>query len=283
MTACPFDQLKRDPVFVLGAPRSGTTWVYDILTAHPQVAGIYESWLFTRKDGLLSLMTEAHWPPGHSGLGNLLRREELLGYLKNLVMEIASHAIKPQHRYLVEKSPSHVSAMPFIRELFPTARFIHVLRDGRDVSVSILAAADAWAPQWKKHFGRSVRTAAGFWKTVVGRARRNMAAMRGNCLEIRYEALSRAPHAAYRRLYDFCGIPYDEEILETVFQKTDFKRNYTGKNSGFRRHGQPGDWRRALGPADIAIFHAVAGRMLVSLGYEESRAWWLRSMLNRLL
>ncbi|MCP4415120.1 MAG: sulfotransferase, partial [Chloroflexi bacterium] len=97
-----FSQLKSDPIFILGAARSGTTWVYDIFTAHPQVAGVFESWLFTRDNGLGSLFTEAHWPPKYSGLGRLLARDDVLAYAQQIAQNIMSNAIESEHRFLVE-------------------------------------------------------------------------------------------------------------------------------------------------------------------------------------
>lgn len=268
-----FDQVNQEPIFVIGAARSGTTWVYDILTAHPEVAGIYESWLFTPNNGIGALFTSAHWPPKRSGLGRLLEREELIAYVRDMVMNIMGRALKPEHRFLVEKSPSHLFAMPFISEIFPGARFIHVLRDGRDVSVSVRAAAKSWVPEWGRTFGRSIRTSARAWKYAVRRARHDGEKLGDRFFEIRYEEINRNPDGAYCRLFDFCGISYDDEILHTAFDATDFDRNFKPKETGFRRGGRVGDWRRHFGLRDALIFNLVAGDMLVELGYEKDRRW----------
>src|SRR5437667_9309955 len=138
------NQVAQAPIFVVGVSRSGTTWVYDILTAHPQVAGILESWLFSTVNGVGSLFSSAHWPHRSVGLGRLLNREALLEYVRDFVARLMQHALGPQHRYLVEKSPPHLYTISLISELFPKARFIHVIRDGRDVCVSIRAATLSW-------------------------------------------------------------------------------------------------------------------------------------------
>ena len=269
-----FDQLTQDPIFIVGAARSGTTWVYDILTSHPEVAGVYESWLFTPNNGLGTLFTTAHWPAKGSGLGKLLERESLLAYVRDIAICIMEHALEPGHRFLVEKSPSHLFTMPLIGEIFPGARFIHVLRDGRDVSVSVRAATRSWLPAWRETFGRSIMTRARSWRTVVNRAAREGAQLGERFLEIRYESIHADPFAAYRQLFDFCRIPYDDDLLQTVFEKTDFRKNYKPDEARFRRGGRVGDWRTHLGLIDALFFNIVAGDTLVACGYEKNR-WWL--------
>lgn len=269
------DQLDQAPIFIVGAARSGTTWVFDILTAHPKVSGVFESWLFTPKDGLQALFTPAHWPPKRSGLGNLLKREELLSYTRDMASRIMSRALKSEHRFLVEKSPSHLFSMPFINEIFPEARFIHVLRDGRDVSVSVRAAARSWVPSWKETFGRSIKVSARAWKHAVKRAQNEGEKLGARYFEIRYEDIHNDPFNAYCRLFDFCKIPYDDDILQTVFDSTDFKKNFKAKDNSFRRGGRVGDWRTQLRLIDKFMFRLSSGRMLVDLGYEKNGWWWL--------
>jgi hypothetical protein len=271
-----FEQLKAGPIFIVGAARSGTTWVYDIMTAHPAVAGVYESWLFTPRDGVQSLFTPAHWPPGDSGLGRLLSREDLLAHTRQLTRSLLSRSIQPGHRFLVEKSPNHLFAMDFIQELFPDARFIHVLRDGRDVCVSVRAAAKSWGRQWQKSFGASVRSSARAWRDAVTRAHQDGARLNDHFLEIRYEDIHRDPRTAYIRLFDFCGIPYDESLLEDIFTATDFRNNFQADDAAFRRGGRTGDWRSYFSLRDAYMFHKQAGRKLMELGYEFRRHWWLR-------
>jgi len=207
-----FDQLVADPIFVVGAARSGTTWVHDILAAHPQVAHIHESWLFTPQNGIGVLFNQAHWPPRNSGLGRVLKRSDLLTYTGDMVKQIMSHAIGPEHRFLVEKSPNHLYSMELIREIFPDARFIHVLRDGRDVAVSVQAATISWSPVWKRSFGSTIRRSAGAWKHAMKRAHREGESIRDRFLEIRYESLRRDPFSSYRRIFEFCNIPHSDEV-----------------------------------------------------------------------
>lgn len=270
----PFDQLEREPVFIIGAARSGTTWVFDILKSHPLVANVFESWLFTPNNGLGSLFTPAHWPGKHSGLGRLLKREELLVHVRETAEDIMGHAIRPEHRYLVEKSPSHLFAMPFIDEIFPAARYIHVLRDGRDVSVSVRAATNSWIQAWMESFGKSIRASARAWKHAVRRARHDGERMGGRFFEIRYEEIHRDPFPAYRKIFDFCEIPYDESILQSVHDATNFEKNYKPNEKGFRRGGRIGDWRTHFSLKDAVMFNLEAGQMLIDLGYEQNRKWW---------
>lgn len=277
----PFDQLARDPIFIVGAARSGTTWLYDVMTAHPEVAGVFESWLFTPENGLKNLFGPAHWPGKYSGLGRLLGRDELLVHTREMAARLMSHAIGPKHRFLVEKSPSHLFAMSFIREVFPGARFIHILRDGRDVGVSVRAASRSWMQAWQDTFGRTVRSSARAWKHAVKRARHDRAELGEAFLEIRYEDIRQDPFAAYRQIFDFCGIPYDESLLQRIFQATDFARNYQPKESAFRRGGRVGDWKRQFRFLDAFNFHREAGDLLLELHYEQDRGWWWKHYLFR--
>jgi len=268
-----FNQLVQEPIFIIGAARSGTTWVYDILTAHPEVAGVFESWLFTSNNGLKALFSSAHWPKKHSGLGNTLKRHELLEYTREMAKRVMSHAIEPKHRFLVEKSPSHIFSMTFISEIFPSSKFIHVLRDGRDVSVSVRAAADSWVRPWKDTFGRSIKTSARAWKHAVQRARNDGEKLGDRFFEIRYEEIHKNPSQAYSKLFHFCGIPFDEALLQSIWESTDFTKNYKPRETGFRRGGRIGDWRTRYSIIDSLMFNLEAGKFLVELGYEKNRRW----------
>lgn len=269
-----FKQVVQDPIFIVGAARSGTTRVFDILNAHPEVAGVYESWLFTSNNGIGSLFMSAHYPTKSSGLGRLLKRENLITYVRDLTRRIMEHSLKPEHRFLVEKSPSHLFSMPLINEIFPGSRFIHVIRDGRDVCISVRAAAKSWAPAWRETFGRSIIASARAWKHAIRHARHNGKKMGGRFFEIRYEELSKDPFGSYGSLFDFCEIPYNNKILKTIYDATDFDRNFKPKETGFRRRGRVGDWRLHFSLKDSLLFNYVAGEMLLELGYEKNRRWY---------
>lgn len=276
-----FDQLKTDPIFILGAARSGTTWVFDIFNAHPNVAGVFESWLFTRDNGVGSWFTPAHWPAKSSGLGRFLEREQVTTLSREVVQRMMSQAVGPNHQFIVEKSPSHLYAIPLIEEIFPQARFIHVLRDGRDVCVSVRAATRSWMPDWKRTFGSSIAASAKSWHDAVRRASNEGKRLGDRFLEVRYEELRTDPMPNYRKMFDFCGIPYDDSILQAVYAKTDFNLNFKGGEENFRRGGRIGDWRSHFTLLDTYNFQKTAGELLQKKGYVDHPRWWWQHWLQR--
>jgi hypothetical protein len=166
--------------------------------------------------------------------------------------------------------------MDLIHEIYPKARFVHVLRDGRDVAVSVRAAARSWVPQWGQTFGRSITSTGQAWKHAIREARKSGQALGDLFLEIRYEEIKSNPYTSYRTLFDFCGIPYDDTIMETIFQATDFETNYRAKETGFRRGGRVGDWKDRFSFIDSIRFNLVAGDALIETGYETDRSWMFR-------
>jgi hypothetical protein len=269
-------RLSAPPVFIVGAARSGTTWVYDIFCAHPRVGGVFESWLFTLDKGLGALFNEVHWPPQNKGLGRVLTRDDMVEVLRPLAQSILARGLPPGADFLVEKSPSHVFTIEVIAELLPTARFVHVLRDGRDVAVSVRAAARSWVPAWRSTFGRTISSSARTWRHTVQLARAAGNQLGDRFLEIRFEDIKRQPRASYARLFSFAGIPHDSTVLDNVYQATDFDMNYKPRQAGFRRKGIVGDWLTELGLLDRILFHRSAYDMLRQTGYELSPSWILR-------
>lgn len=275
----PLRQLHTDPIFVIGQFRSGTTWVYDILTAHPQAAGAFESWLFTSRLGFANLFHAAHFENDLDvfgkpyRLGQLISRDRLIQDVRTLAASWLAEALEPQHRFLIEKTPSHYEEVPVISLLFPGAKFVHVIRDGRDVVVSSLAAAKTWGAGY---ISSSVREQANLWDGAVRAARSHREVLGSRYMEVRYEELKSHPQSTMRRLFEFCSIPVDEQLLERIEFETNFARHDHKPESQFRRHGQTGEWRQALGFRQRLEFARGSRRLLVELGYEQTPNWWVR-------
>jgi hypothetical protein len=271
----PLAQLDASPIFVVGVARSGTTWVHDALRGHPLVGAVFESMLFERLTGMGGLLGDAHWGNRPRGVAQLASREEVVGEVRRLASELLGRALKPHHRYLVEKTPGHVMMIGEIAEVFPESRFVHVLRDGRDVAVSMRAARRTWARGARtRPFGFSLPMTARRWQRALRYARGQGVALGDRMLEVRYEELRADPVGSYRLLFDFCGIPYDDELLERIHQKTDFELSgRSNKPGGFYRGGRVGDWRTHFNLVDGLLFNAVAGEGLIEAGYEQDRRW----------
>lgn len=280
-------QLAAPPIFVVGLHRSGTTWIFDMLTAHPEVAGVFESGLFSANLGVAPLFAPEHWYPDEGRLesdrrffgasfrlNQLIDREEVLRDLRDLTGRWLARALQRDHRYLVEKTPQHLATMTTIAELFPGAAFIHVIRDGRDMVVSRQAAARSWPGLPSRSV--NVSETAAYWATGLRTARE---AARGAGLrytEVRYERMRLAPVEGLRELLQFCAIPADDELIARICEETSISKQRRGDQDAFRRRGEIGEWRERFDLRDRFRFDRAAGSMLVELGYEASRSWWLR-------
>ena len=166
-----------------------------------------------------------------------------------------------------DKTPLYMQHLPLLERLFPTARFVHLIRDGRDAALSFLSVPAGIMTEGWGH----PRDAAGFacqWRTEVSDARvlgERVGATR--YLEVRYEALVADPDAELRRICSFAALDYDDAMLAYVGQTDSARKEHQRRLDEPPRVGVR-DWRTEMAPDEIAAFESVAGDVLDELGYE---------------
>lgn len=114
-----------DIVFIVGSPRSGTTLLGDILDLHPLIGRWYEPhFVFDRyfQDAPNDCRTAAD------------ATDKVKTYVSRAFNTFRR---KCNCQIVVDKTPVNSLRIPFLRQIFPQARFIHMLRDGRDTTLSI--------------------------------------------------------------------------------------------------------------------------------------------------
>jgi hypothetical protein len=176
-------------------------------------------------------------------------------------------AARGKPRY-ADKTPMHVLHLPRLARLFPEARFVHIIRDGRDVALSYQSVT--WGPT-------TAEEAAIRWRGSVRRGRRNGRRLGpGRYREVRYEELVAEPERALRSLCEFLDLEWDDAMLHhhvaagAVVATTRFpgahQRLLLPPTRGLR------DWRRDMPERDVAGFEAIAGDLLDELGYGRATA-----------
>ena len=166
-----------------------------------------------------------------------------------------------------DKTPMYMSRLGLLERLFPGARYVHVVRDGRDAARSFLEmpaglVTESWAHP---------HDVAGFacqWRTAVRAARalgRRLGP--GRYHELRYEELAGDAEAAVRAVAAFAGFEFDPAMLAypgtlDLTAKPHQARLAEPPTAGVR------DWRSEMRPADVAAFETVAGDTLAACGYE---------------
>jgi hypothetical protein len=269
------------PVFVVGVPRSGTTWVQRMLAMHPEAWGLLETYMFSRRAGLGALLDSAPAPEDGAefdlpppGLGRIFDRDGLVAELRAIALRWLAQG-SDGSRFVIEKSPWHLSDLDVIAEILPEARFVHVMRDGRDVAVSVVAARSSWSRTDQRSPTGTVREVAGLWAGAM-RQRETAAALLGErVLEVRFEDMKADPARECSRLFAHCGMPHDESLVAQVVESTEFgsQDRPQGEESPLRA-GQIGQWRERLGVRDAWSFERRAGEALAEAGYEPDRRWW---------
>jgi hypothetical protein len=263
------------PIVLGGCGRSGTTLLRMILDSHPAICCGPESNVFRRSTlDPDELALKFDLDPGlvraiHESAGS---RPAFIEAFAALCME---HAGK---RRWAEKTPRNIRRLDVIFRHFPRARFIHVLRDGRDVACSLrthprhkvvnceLVPLDTWKP---------IAGCARRWREDIERSRPYWSDPR--FLTLRYEELVREPRRVLEPLMAFVGEGWDDRLLEhagtgSPFRKvTTFAQNPEALEPVNTR--AVSRWERDLDAKDRRIFKRVAGKLLIELGYADDDDW----------
>lgn len=265
-----------------------------MLGAHPSIVTPQELHLFSQYIAPLWRAWECELAedagPGRTvGLMTALTQEEFQAELQDLVLSVHRRvlALKPGATLVLEKDPASSYHVPLTDRLVPDAKYVHLIRDGRDVATSLIATGKAWGSGWAP---TTARSAAEMWRGHVERAQ-EAAAFTGRYLEVRYEALlDRGPEELLRVL-EFLGLEADAKFCEQAASSSRFSElaKSTSLSSsialggealrqfgrapepvGFFRSGRSGDWRSAMSARDIRICQDAIGDLLYSLGYESA-------------
>jgi hypothetical protein len=285
-------------LFVVGCPRSGTSWVQGILSAHPLVVTSQESHAYENIYDPVSARgresvtgwtkvlhrhdiaeREARWV----GLHWWVNRTELLalidwafsadGVSARDAAETVIEAMFDSYflgrggdgnHTLLEKTPGHLGYAAQILRRYPEARVVEVLRDGRDVCVSMQmqALTMSWPP-------RTRRDQISTWVRAVerGQGLRSDPALADRVHLVRYEELKAAPEIEVARLFEFAGLEADSVFVAEVADRSDFRHQRSTGAGRHTRRGEVGDWENHFDADDIALFRALAGDAFTSAGY----------------
>jgi hypothetical protein len=194
-----------------------------------------------------------------------------------------------------DKTPGYVRSIAVLHELFPRARFVHLIRDGRDVCLSLMNWTNG--PEKQHLLGRfvtssdPVSTCALWWEWDVRRG-----SEAGNELkprlyqEVRYESLVDRPEEVCAGLCRFLDLEYDPLMVRFHEGRTRHEPGLDAKEAWLPVTAGLRDWRRQMARDDAERFEALAGDLLDELGYVRSvghlsaavrrRAAELRSRFN---
>jgi len=205
----------RNIVFIVGCPRSGTTWLQRQLACHPAIKTGQESHLFS--DGIAPLLRgwrvslRNERAIGLAGYFTQERFFEVVHDFLDSLLEPMVADLQPDELFL-EKSPAHSRCMHEIVEMLPESRFIHVLRDPRDVVSSCMEASRTWGSEWAP---RDAQTAADLWLECVGDVRRAKAHLQPwQFHEVRYEDARRRPQRVLKGCADYLALQWSDEDIE---------------------------------------------------------------------
>ena len=242
------DYAGENLVFVIGPPRSGTTWVLNLLRSHPDVIAADVDNLDARFSDAKTLETNVFNDTRPFSDAQIKRK---------------FHLLSQQHpgKIIAEKTPVHLLFADRIRRVFPRAALVLTERDGRDVATSLVNVGRDHSAWWKGA-PSNVRDAAALWKRYAEAALRCM--KRHEPLRIRYETILESPREELVRLQTALGLR-----LDVLDEQIDACRD--GKNipiPGVFREGKTGGWRGLFSDQDLRDFLDVTGDLLVQFGYE---------------
>lgn len=275
------------PIFVVGAPRSGTTLLQRMLRSHPSISSpTGESHFF------IPLLRK---PSRFGDLRETENLEQLLRFMHGRWAEFLDtdfHGVKfevgemsraihargattmPEvldclfrinaegegKRRWLDKTPYYIHHIPTLLHTYPNAQFVHIIRDGRDAVLSMLERA---ADIRVFNFDAGAR----LWQRYVNAGRQAGKSLHASqYFELRYEDLLENPVHTVQTLCDFLGEPFSERVID--FQKSrDPKTKTPLLKQGLQKSNRE-KWRNEMTDRQIRTFESIAGETLGECGYK---------------
>lgn len=274
---------SKAPVFVLGSPRSGTTLLYHMLLSAGNFA-VYraESQVFNLLEPRYGKLSQAHnrrrllaaWHDTElfrrTGLEWNDVSEAVMANCRNggdflrIVMEAMVRRQGVQR--WADCTPEHLLYLDRIKQTIPNALIIHIIRDGRDVALSM--EKQGWIRPFAWDRGQTLEAAALYWNWIVRKGRKDGRILGRDYVEVRYEDLVLDP----RRVLDDVGGFIGQELGYDEIQRVGIG-SVSQPNSSFQGEMKQGEftpvgrWKTSLSAAQLERLEALLGETLRELGY----------------
>jgi hypothetical protein len=267
--------------FVMGCPRSGTTWLHRLIASHPLVATGQESNLFDFYVGpqLRNWQNEVQYFDGRgpNGLHCYLTEAQFLERLRRYALSMFDSVAVPAGGIFLEKTPSHVCFVPEIMAVFPQAKVILIRRHPFGTIASLLQSGKTWGQTWAPS---GLRAACNFWNFYAaytrGAREQIPAAQRYECS---FEDLKSRGNVILKEIFDLLALDCtagkaaayleanrpDNPAMTGIPLYGDYAGQNVSEPEGFYRRQ---DTNRPLSAFARVVIRALCRREMAGLGYK---------------
>jgi protein-tyrosine sulfotransferase len=280
--------LSCDPLFIISSGRSGTTLMRSMLAASGEIAIPAETQIIHILAAKFPLLFSLGWEglshviisdfeatnnfplweinlaPAYKKTEELPFKERSLARIIDEVFETYASEKFPDAKLWGDQSPIHTFALPYIQKIFPRAKFMHMLRDGRDVISSYMVKRNT-------NQYNDLNEAIYRWKTSIERtADLKKSIPAEQYLEVRYEDLVLQPEESLRRTSQFLGIGYSSKMLDYWKMPSTIENKYYSYHANLGKPVFPssiGKWKERLSEDQQTFILRNITSELKSLGY----------------
>ncbi len=266
------------PIFIVGLPRSGTKLLRGLVNNHSRIhipgnESHIIPYFYNNRSQYGNLSQVANFQKFYDDFSNSIFFKRLARSTKTTVTEkewrqlvtdwSLSGVLEAFYRFYTEKkkkdiwgdkTPAYISHMPLLKTLFPTAKFIHIIRDVRDYCLSINKA-------WSKNMIRAAQR----WHDDILQARSDASNFQADYMQIHYETLCEAPEKVLKSICEFLEIGFESQM--TIPSKPTENLGDTRGTVGIVQNNS-GKWRRQMPPQRVKRVEQICGSLLKELGYE---------------
>lgn len=282
---------RSEPVFIVGAGRSGTTLLRLILNQHPELAIFGETQMFFRTEKYAPLSSapslerflrdwrvicahESPYPDLLERLNDTYRIETAGNYTELMTAIMRRFADLEGKRRWGEKTPAHVHRLGFLMRAYPKAKVIHIVRDPRAVVCSVLQKLDSGKVGWSNAY-----LLANYWRRCERAIDRAAARHPERVHRVSYEQLVNHPAEEIQKVCEFLGISFQPEMLNFSGNSERYVPSGDGEiqphHAGLLRSinsDAVDQWRMHLSAEKLQLVEWGAGYRMAGRGYTAETA-----------